>query len=534
MISTQPSNDSSPKTSLSHPSLAPSQETGIYALLIGVAFLLVGLLGNPWRGAWRSVDDVQTVVKDFVRARGGEPDRYQIAHVVRYHSDGAWSERRDSSLFAIHPAFTHQLCLRRFGWDTWMLESNKDAGLVRLFHQEENGAGSGQLKLEQAREIACKEAEVLLRMSLSGLALRAESLATQARGNEYFFTYRWPEVLGESRRLRLVVEGEHLSQLAIEDTSQTNHPSWPWGRGGEIWQRWVGGLLLLAVAGPVLIRYRGPLAWRAGLLCGGATFLLVILDRLLRFPYYEMAVLFRSSGGGHVFRMLSGASVEALQAAIVIGLVVAIGEAFAREQLRGAATLTRLAQTQQGWSFAWMDAGRAALPWVLLVFVVEAILSASGKPLGFMRVAAEQTAYALSSPAPIFPAVTQTLLHAIWHEGIFRFGMLMAILFFVRNQAAAVIISAIAATLFGTSGPLDWHYAMWFAWAVVAGGIVLRAGIRAALLWHLMILGAETSLLLIWTGLIEAEWTGGLVVGLLLVGFFAIGMWMENARRTAS
>jgi hypothetical protein len=292
-------------------------------------------------------------------------------------------------------------------------------------------------------------------------------------------------------------------------------------------------LSLLLLAGMVLIGYRGALAWRAAFYCGGAAFLLVLLDRLLRLPYYQIEAFFRPSGG-NVFRSLAGASAEALEAGIVLGLMVAIGEAVARERLRGAATLTRLVPSQQGWAAAWMDAARAAFPWVLVILVVETICSAFGKPLGFMRVAAQQTAYALSSPAPILPVIVQALFHAIWQEGIFRFGLLMAILFFVRNRTVAVILAAAAATLFGTSGPLSWHYAMWFVWAIIAGGIALKAGIRAAFLWHLIILGAETSLLLIWTGLMDAAWTGGIVVGLLLTGFFAIGVWAENARRLAS
>jgi hypothetical protein len=533
VIPVQPSNESPSETSPRHSPLGPSQKTGIYALLVGVVILLVGLFGSPWEGAWRSADDTETAAKDFVASRGGQPESYRVAHVMRYYPDGAWSERRDSSFFAVHPAFAYQFCLQRPGWDRWVLEMDSRARIVGLFHREMSGTAVRQMELDEARETACNEAGALLRMPLGAMVLRAESLATETHGNEYFFTYRWPEVLGTSHRLRLVVDGEHLSRMTVESISRTNLTNWPWGSVGEIWQRWIGGLLLLLVAGVVLIGYRGALAWRAAFYCGGAAFLLVLLDRLLRFPYYQIEAFFRPSGG-NVFRSIGGASVEALQAGIILGLMVAIGEALARERLRGAATLTRLAPAQQGWAAAWMDAARGAFPWVLVVLVVEAISSAFGKPFGFMRVAAGQTAYALSLPTPILPVIVQTLFHAIWQEGIFRFGLLMAILFFVRNRTVAVILSAAAATLFGTSGPLSWHYAMWFVWAIIAGGIALKAGIRAAFLWHLMILGAETSLLLIWTGLIDAAWTGGIVVGLLLTGFFAIGVWAENARRVAS
>jgi hypothetical protein len=104
----------------------------------------------------------------------------------------------------------------------------------------------------------------------------------------------------------------------------------------------------------------------------------------------------------------------------------------------------------------------------------------------------------------------------------------------VRNRAAAVVISAIVAVLFGVSGALGWHHLLWLAWAAVAAGLVLRAGIRAAVLFHLLVLGGQTSLLLIWTGWPQAGWAGGILAGMMLMGLFSIGVWAENNRRLAS
>jgi hypothetical protein len=520
------SNEAFPPPKAQHSAFGPTQETACYALIFGLALLAIGLSACPWKGFWRSPSEIATSATNFVLSQGEEPAQYRLTRAIRYHSEGVWGEHRDSSAFALRPTFTHYLRLERPGWDTWLLELNRDGRIIRLFHDEEEGAMGVPLRREEARERVHHEASAILGLSLDGLELEAETLRTQLHRSEYLFEYRWPEVLGESRKLRLVLAGEHLNEAAIvEGESGVRNENWPWGNGGEFWRRFIGIFLIFIGAAGVLIRHRRPLAWRPALFWGALTFGLVLIERLLRVGSCEVAA---------VSDIYLAALIEAFQAACILGLVVATGEALAREQLPAVASLTRLAPTQRNWADAWLSAARAAVPCVLVILVIETLFSVWGRPVGFLRVAANELAYSLSAPVPLLMAAFQTLLHTIWHEGIFRFFVLVVLLALVRNRAAAVVISAIVAVLFGVSGALGWHHLLWLAWAAVAAGLVLRAGIRAAVLFHLLVLGGQTSLLLIWTGWPQAGWAGGILAGMMLMGLFSIGVWAENNRRLAS
>ncbi len=508
------------------PALGPSQETACYALIFGLALLAIGLFACPWQSSWRSASEIVTSAKNLVMSQGEEPAQYRLTRAIRYHPEGVWGEHRDSMVFALRPTFTHQFRLERTGWDTWLLELNQGGRIVRLFHDEEEGATEAPLRREEARKRVSQEATSVLGLSLDGLQLEAETLRTQLHHSEYLFEYRWPEVLGESRKLRLVLTGEHLSEAAIvEGEGVSRHENWPWGDGGEFWRRLIGVLLIFLAAAGVLIRFPRSLAWRPSLFWGGFTFCLVFVEHLLRVGYCEV------SGFSSIYL---AALTEAIQAACIIGLAVATAEALAREQLPAVASLTRLAPSHRNWADAWMAAARAAAPCVLVVLIIETLFSALGKPAGFLPVAANELAFSLSAPVSLLMAAFQTLLHAIWHEGIFRFFVLIILLAFLRNRAAAVVISAIVAVLFGVTGALGWNTLLWFVWALIAALLVLRAGIRAAILFHLLILGGHTSLLLIWTGWPQGGWGGGILAGMMLMGLFSIGVWAENRRRLAS
>ncbi|MBU1707966.1 hypothetical protein KKB28_08660, partial [bacterium] len=109
------------------------------------------------------------------------------------------------------------------------------------------------------------------------------------------------------------------------------------------------------------------------------------------------------------------------------------------------------------------------------------------------------------------------------------------LVYWFRSHVLAVVLSAALATYFGCSDVApSCHQSLWFVWSIIAAMLVLRAGIRAAFLLHLMVLGGTMSLLLLWTGLEQGGWVGGVFLGLLLLILFSIGVWRENMRRFAS
>jgi len=533
--SPQPSHEPLPQPEHRRVFAAPVQELAAYALILGVVLLALALLANPWERPWRSLDEITAAADDFVMKQGRLPEYHTLAHTVRYRPDGFWSERMDSAGFAMRPALAYRIDLYRRGWDTWTLELNRDGRVIRLLHRTRDDAPGAQLRWTNVQEVLQREMEVTLALPAEELTLVSDSLITRPQRNDYLFEYQWPKALGEHERLRVVLAGEHLGALAVvSDTVLTTGGIWPWGEGGEFWQRSVGVLLIFFGCAVILIVRRGPMAWRPGVLFGGLALALVVIERVLRVHFYEISIPVGVSLDTYVVRTVLGSVIDAAQVAIVVVLAVATGEALSRDRLPEVATLTRFSPAQPREAAAWVSAARAALPWAILILIVEAVLAWRTTPVGFMRVAAEQLSYALSSPVPILTVLVQTILHALWHEGIFRLWALIVLISLLRNRVAAIVISAALATLFGTAGALDWPLALWFIWAIIAAGLVTQAGIRAAFLLHVLVLGSHTALLLVWTGLVEGGWSGGVVAGLLLLGLLSIGIWAESARRLAS
>lgn len=514
----------------------PTREIGGAALVFGMALLIVGLMGNPWNRPWMALNDVVVSADDFVLSQGQSPGNYMLARTVRYRPDGLWSAYQDSAAFMMRPTFAHRICLYRRGWDDWTLELNQNGRVISLLHNEEDDAPGEQLSLEEARSVLSMQIDSILALPRDELVLIAESLIVRPQRNDYFFEFEWSEALTDSQRLQVIMAGEYLAGLSIvEDSVRVVGTIWPWGKDGELWQRWAGVLLIFLGAFVLFLRHRAPLAWGPAAFFGIVTLIFFLSERLLRIHFYEMASIAGLSFEGELKPIVLGVLIEAVQAALIIGLVVGTGESLSKTWFRKVATITRLGSPQRDWSTAWASAARLAVPWAIVILVIEWIVSRSVGPSGLMRVAAEQTAYVLSAPVLGLSATLQTLLHAIWHETIFRLWALAILVSQARSRIVAVIVSASLATVFGCVGTtFGWHQCLWFFWAVVATILALRHGIRAAFLLHLLVLGGHTSLLLLWTGLPEGGWAGGIFVGMLLLGLFSIGVWRENTRRFAS
>ena len=505
------------------------------ALIFGLALLVVGLVGNPWKHPWKSIDDVIRSADDFVLSQGRSPENYSLARVIRLHSDGLWSEHPAPAAFAMRPAFTHQLHLYRRGWDDWTLHVNPNGRIIRLFHNEEEDTPGEQLQKEEARAVLYEQMDSVLALPRNELVLVKDTLIPRPQRTDYVAEFRWPDVLSDNEQLRVGLFGKYLGLLdVIEDTLQRAPHSSPLSQEDESWRRWGGVLLILLAAAAVFIQYRGAFAWGPAVFFGGVFFVFFLLVHLLRLHFYEIAVSAAPTPQGLFWESAKGVLIAAVQGAFVIGLVIAIGEALSRRVQEKVATLTRLPSAINQWSPVWIAAAKAALPWAILILLVEAGFSRVGRPVGFMNIAAQQMAYVLSSPVPLLTATLQTLLHAVWQETIFRFFALAVFVYWFRSHVLAAVLSAALATYFSCGGAApSCHQGLWFVWSIIAAMLVLKAGIRAAFLLHLMVLGGTMSLLLLWTGLEQGGWVGGIFLGLLLLILFSIGVWRENMRRFA-
>jgi hypothetical protein len=277
------------------------------------------------------------------------------------------------------------------------------------------------------------------------------------------------------------------------------------------------------------MHHRTPLALKAAGLWGGVFFTLILFQKALTFPQAAIQIPYDLPLRGYMARIALGAVVEALQMSIVIGLIVATGEAMSRDLLPNVTTLTRIAPSQRGWIGAWVQAGRYALPLAAGVLILESVIARFAYPVGFAANSLPLVARTLTSPFPPPALCTVAGIHILWQEGLYRLWLMPLFLFWVRGPVTAILLGALTSVYFAGYDPAAWlslSAAIYFAWGLISGWLAFRVGILAAILFHLLVLGGYAGLALIWTGFgMSAGWT---LITLMLMLLLVIGFKGEK------
>ena len=129
--------------------------------------------------------------------------------------------------------------------------------------------------------------------------------------------------------------------------------------------------------------------------------------------------------------------VEALQGFILVGLIVATGEAISRDLLPNVTTFSRVAPSQRGWIGAWVQASRWALPAASIVLAYEAAMSVFFDPGGLTGRALPIIAGALSSPVQSLTMAALVGKDVLWNEGLFRLWLFPLLIFWARGPLIA-------------------------------------------------------------------------------------------------
>jgi hypothetical protein len=291
--------------------------------------------------------------------------------------------------------------------------------------------------------------------------------------------------------------------------------------------RVLGFALILGGVFLIMHYHRTPLALKSAGLWGTLVFFLVMAVRGLTF---SQAVIFMPADApftGYLSRAILSALIEALQSGLLLGLVVATGEALSRDVFRTSSSLSRLPPSVSGWRAAWAQAARWAFPAAAAVLVVEAVVTHWAGPVGLCSKVPSMIAGALSSPSPLLAFPSQIMLDLTWEECLYRLWLLSLLLFWLRLPVLAIPLAAGAAAFFAgfdLSQFLSLGGLFYCLWGLVAGFLMWRVGIVAAMLFHLLVVGGYAGLVMVWTGF-------GLHVGLALIaGMLAVVLIVARDR----
>ncbi|MBU1984932.1 hypothetical protein KJ815_11040, partial [bacterium] len=382
-----------------------------------------------------------------------------------------------------------------------------------------------QLDDEPAQRVERKLALDLVRIKLrtelhlaaDSLRLVSDSTVSQPQRSDWYFTFTHALPSDTSATLEVKLAGEAITQLSYEGFSPmagTAPAESPRNR------RTIGLALILIGVFLSMHYHRTPLAIRAGVLWAGVLFLLAVAVRALTFSQAVILMPWDSPLTGYLSRVALAGFIESLQAAIVLGMVVATGESLSRDVFRGSTSLSRLAPGLLGWRAAWARAARWALPCAAVVVVYETLASHYLTPLGLAGKVPDMIANALSSPWPYAALPAQIAVSVLWEETVFRLWLIALVIFWMRSPVMAVLLTAATATWFAgydlsqfmTAGAL-----FYVLWAIIAGWLIVRVGIVSAMLFHALSVGAYATLVMMWTGFGAAIGVTTLSVILLLI-----------------
>jgi hypothetical protein len=472
------------------------------AVLFALVLWAVWQYAKPWTLGWMRIDEAQDIAEVFLSRQGVDLQNYTLIRAVERQREGTWAARSTQELrFGANPAVGYLLRFFRPGVvDGWTVAVAPTGQIYRVQREQLDDEPGVQLDHVHAfRRVIEKMASDLGLPSYS-LNLISDSLVFQPQRSDWTFVFAWPEALGSTGRMKVTLAGETISRLEIRSEPGSfeivPHRT---ARSSRI----LGFVLILGGVFLMMHYHRTPLALKSAGLYGTLIFVFTLLMRGLTFSQSVILMPADEPLTGYMARVGLGAIVEALQGSLIMGLVVSTGEALSRDVFRSSTTLSRLAPGLQNWRRAWARAARWAFPAAAVVLLYEAAAMHYLGPVGLSGKVPGVIADALSSPIRPLAITAQLGLDVLWEENVFRLWLLALLMFWLRLPVLAVPLAAAAAAYFAgfdlpqmlTIGGLAY-----LAWGIIAGWLMIKEGIIAAMLFHILVLGGYVGLAAIWTG----------------------------------
>jgi hypothetical protein len=490
-------------------------------VVFAVALYEIGDHARPWKLGWLRSDEATEIAEAFLVKQGADLGTYTLIRAVERRRHGQWTSRESEERLDVDPAVGYVLRYFRPGAvDGWTVAVAPTGRIYRVQREQLDDEPGVRLERVPAFDRVLAKLATDLGIPAYTLDLISDTLLFQPQRDDWTFVFSWPEVLGDSGRLQVTLAGEALTDLAFHPQRA---PSKTVPNRTPRDSRVLGFVLILGGVFLIMHYHRTPLALKSAGLWGTVVFFLTLAVRGLTFSQAVIFLPADSPLSGYLSRVGLSALVEALQSGLLMGLVVATGEALARDVFRSSCSLSRLAPGVNGWRSAWAQAARWAFPAATIMLLVEAVVTHWAGPVGLCGKVPSMIAGALSSPAPILTLPAQIVLDLTWEECLYRLWLLSLLLFWLRLPVLAIPLSAGAAAFFAgfdlgqftTLGGI-----FYCAWGLVAGFLMWRVGIVAAMLFHLFVVGGYASLVLIWTGFgqeIGAVLLGGMLAVVLII-----------------
>lgn len=505
----------------------------VRGVLFAVVLLIAAQYGRPWDFGWMRPDEVDEIAENFLFHQNADLGKYTQIRATEYRKHGEWNRMESGPVDVGDPAVGY--VLRYFApgtMDGWTMGISPAGRIYRVTREQFEDQPGAELNSGTALALAEVKMAADLGLPIERLTLYSDTLFVRSQRNDWGFVFAVNDPLPQPC-LRVELSGDALTGLSTLDAPRQFQQ-------GKLPERTESNRLLgfaIMLVGVFIIWqfHKAPLAAEATGTWGGVTFVLILLSRGLLFPQSVLGIPADVPYAGYLSRIALSAIVDALQAALIMGLAIATGDSALRDHLRRSTTLTRLGKGIRNWPYAWTNAARWALTAAAGMVLIEIIAMKYLGPVGLSSKLPPIIAGTLSSPLPALALPVQLATDVIWDEGLYRLWLFPFTLLFFRPWLG-VLVAAGLVTYWAGFNPTQITQPgcmAYLLWNTVAGVLVAGSGILAAVLFHLFALAGLAAVTVFWIGFHEAA--AGVVCG-LLAGVIALIGWQElkELRRAGS
>lgn len=506
-------------------------------LLYVLAVLAVGASCKPWTWEWLRPDEAITLAEEFLFKQGVALDEYTLIQAAEYRYDGVWNAERDPAGFEYQPAIGY---VNRYfhserlddSWTVWVSPAGR---IFRVEHDLNDLDPGYKLGKSEALLLTYELLSTGLSIGADQIELAQDSLAELPLRHDWFFTFKLLHGSPHGDLLSVKLAGRTIVETEIRSAPDLIQVD---ARPPGARLRLLGFALIMFGVFQIILHHRHPISWKRGMWWGSISMLIVLAARALTISQAALLVPGGSGAEDFVKRVVLAAAVDAVQSGILVSLIVASGESISRDLLPNISTLTRIAPSHRGWTGAWIQSARWALPAAAIFLAFESAIGILDEPGGIAGQSLPLIAEVIGSPLPALAAPILIAKLVLWEELIFRLWLFPLLIFWVRGTLTALLLMAGTAAYFVGFDAHNWFSlgaAQWLVWSLMAGWLMLRVGILGTLLFHALVLGGYLGLALIWTGF---GMPAGLIVILAIVGTLALvatradWVWMRSVENT--
>lgn len=503
-------------------------------LLYVAVLLAVAVTCKPWKWEWLRPEEAAAIAEGFLFDQKVNLGDYTLIQAAEYQHDGIWNATRDEQGFSYKPAvgYVNRYFHAENREDSWTIHVSPAGRIYRVQHDVDDLTPDQKLGKSEAVLLVYELLSTGLGIGAERIELVKDSLVALPQRHDWYYTFKDLQGSPHSGLFTVRLAGRTLVEFAAVSSPEVV-PLDARPPGSRL--RFVAFALIVFGVFQIILHHRHPISWKRGMWWGAIAMLIVLAARTLTISQATLLVPGGSEAEDFIKRVVLAAAVEAVQSGILVTLIVASGESIARDLLPNISTLTRIAPSHRGWTGAWIQSARWALPAAAIFLLLESVIGLLEEPGGLAGQSLPLVAEILGTPTPVIAAPILVAKAVLWEELVFRLWLFPLLLFWVRGTLTSLLLMAGIAAYFVGYTEHNWlsiGAALWVVWSLMAGWLMMRVGILGALLFHALVLGGYLGIALVWTGF---GMPAGLFVMLVIIGTLAIvairaeGLWGRSA-----